>query len=308
MIYLAPLQGFTDFVYRKVYNEVVAGVDAYFIPYISLKNNVVPAKYIKEIKPEHNEQNRVVPQILAGSGAELVHMARQLNDYGYSEINLNLGCPYPMVTNRGKGSGLLPFPAQVDAILCKFFATGKQELSVKLRAGLHSPDEIEQIIPVLNKYPIKEVILHPRVAKQLYAGEINAEAYMLATKEIKHQLAFNGDIFSVDDFKRRQQQFPTTKHWMMGRGVLMDPFLPLHIKGIEYSEDERKEKLKEFHAIMLENYLDIMDNEGNALNKMQQFWIYFSHNFANQKKVMKAIKKSKSLAKYKTAVQQVFYY
>ena len=308
MIYLAPLQGFTDFVYRGVYDVLFGCVDAYFIPYITTKNKSIMQKYYKEITPGHNLQGRVVPQILADSEAELLLMANHLNKLGYEEVNLNMGCPYPMVTKRGKGSGLLPFPEKVDRILSKYFASSNVKLSIKLRAGLYAPEELEQIVPVLNKYPLKEVILHPRIAKQLYTGEICSEAYALATEKCRLPLVFNGDIFSVDDLYNRKQQFPLTQKWMLGRGILMDPFLPLAIKGENPSEEERRVKLREFHDQMLERYLGIMDNEGNALNKMHQFWIYFSHNFTNTQKVLKAIKKSKSLMKYKQTVQQVFNY
>ena len=308
MIYLAPLQGFTDFVYRKVCHQVVTGVDAFFIPYITLKSNAILAKYRKEILPENNAQERVVPQILAQSGSELVRLAQILSDMGYSEVNLNMGCPYPMVTNRGKGAGLLPHPDRIDQILNEYFGSSKLKLSIKLRTGLDSATELGKIIPVLNKYPLKEVILHPRIAKQLYSGEIDTEAFKLAVESMEHELAFNGDILCKNDFKYRQMQFPGIGKWMIGRGILMNTLLPLELKGISLSEQERREKLMEFHALMLDNYLGLMDNEGNALNKMQQFWIYFSHNFPKQKKVLKSIKKSKTLIRYRPVVQQVFNY
>jgi len=306
MIYLAPLQGFTDFVYRKTYSQVIGDVDAYFTPYISMKNDKVFKKYEKEVLPMHNMQERVVPQVLVKNSEEILSMAELLKTYGYSEINLNLGCPYPMVTNRCKGSGLLPFPEKVSSILNDFFEKTNLELSVKLRAGLELADEIEQIIPVLNKFPLKEVILHPRIAKQLYSGEIIDKAYQYAIENLKHKLVFNGDIISLSDYERRKQQFPSTKTWMLGRGILMNPFLASEIKGKKISEDKKRDKLLEFHKLMLESYLDIMDNEGNALNKMQQFWFYFSFNFPNQRKVFKAVKKSKSILKYKIETQKIF--
>lgn len=306
MIYLAPLQGFTDYVYRMSYAKVFNAVDAYFIPYISVKNNVVPQKYIREIQPENNTQSRVIPQILAKDTTEMAFLSEHLADLGYTEMNLNLGCPYPMVTNRGKGSGLLPFPEEIYKILDHFFNHSKASLSVKLRAGLKSTDELADVIEVLNQFPLTEVILHARVAGQLYSGEIDEDAFSYATQNLKHKLVYNGDIFSKEDFIAKQHKFPDIDTWMLGRGVLMNPLLSHELKGIDISEKERADLLYAFHQTMLEQYLEIMDNEGNALNKMKQFWIYFSYCFRNQKKVFKHIKKVKALNKYNPTVKSIF--
>ncbi|MCY1721240.1 tRNA-dihydrouridine synthase family protein [Prolixibacteraceae bacterium Z1-6] len=308
MIYLAPLQGFTDFVYRKAYARIFKGVDAYFIPYISMKKDTILSKYAKEIAVINNPQARVIPQILPGNSNEMVLMAKQLKDIGYNEINLNLGCPYPMVTNRGKGSGLLPYPDKIESILTSYFEKWNSGLSVKLRAGLQSASEMEQIIPVLNKFPLKEVILHPRIAKQLYGGTILDETFLAAYKDLKLELVFNGDIFTFSDYKKRKQQFPATDKWMLGRGILMNPFLPSEINEIDLTLEIRREKLLDFHRLMLESYLEIMDNEGNALNKMKQFWFYFSYNFPNPAKALKHIKKSKNILQYKSEVKKIFYH
>ncbi|MDO8951425.1 MAG: tRNA-dihydrouridine synthase family protein [Draconibacterium sp.] len=305
-VYLAPLQGFTDFIYRKAYSEIFQGIDTFFIPYISVKNNQILKKYQKEILPENNQQTRIIPQVLANSADEMLFLSKILEDKGYTEINLNLGCPYPMVTNREMGAGLLPHPGKLQAILTSFFEKSNLRLSVKLRAGLHSANEIEQIIPVLNEFPLTEVIFHPRIAKQLYEGEINNSAFQFAENHLKHKLVYNGDIFSVDDFKNKQQLFPQTAHWMLGRGVLMNPFLPAEIKNIEIQAKVKAEKLKEFHQLIFKYYLETMDNEGNVINKMKQFWIYFSYNFTEQRKSFKLIKKANGLSKYQSAVQLIF--
>jgi len=211
-----------------------------------------------------------------------------------------------MVTKRGKGSGLLPYPKLIDEILQSFFETQEMQLSVKLRAGLHSEKELEQIIPVLNSYPLKEVILHPRIAKQLYSGKIDESAFVHASNALNHKLVYNGDIFSLSDFEHRKKQFVKVEEWMIGRGILMNPFLPAEIKQVFVDHNKKREMLLEFHELMLENYLELMDNEGNALNKMQQFWVYFSHNFPNPKKTLKAIKKSKGIVNYKNEVRSLF--
>lgn len=292
VLYLAPLQGFTDFVYRKAYSEVFPQVDAFFIPYISVKNREVIKKYRKEVLPENNPQNHVIPQVLAANPDEMVFLASYLSDLGYTEINLNLGCPYPMVTNRGMGAGLLPYPEKIEKILTAFFEKSVVKLSLKMRAGLVYPAEIEKVIPVLNRFPLTEVILHPRIAKQLYDGEMNESAFQFAYENLQHRLVYNGGVNTVEIFRNSVLKFPEICHFMLGRGVLMNPFLPAEIKGTVLSETGKKEKLAVFHKRMLEEYLVVMDNPGNALNKMKQFWIWFSYNFDEQRKLNKKIQKT----------------
>jgi len=300
------LQGFTDFVYRKAYSEIFQGIDAFFIPYISVKNNQILKKYEKDIHPGNNPQIRVIPQVLAGSADEMLFLSKILEDKGYKEINLNLGCPYPMVTNREKGAGLLPHPDKVQKLLSSFFEKSNLRLSVKLRAGLQSANEIEQIIPVLNQFPLTEVIFHPRIAKQLYDGEILNSAFQFAQQNLKHKLVYNGSIVSVDDFTAFRQKFPEIDNFMLGRGILMNPFLPAEIKNMDISSKEKSEKLKEFHQLVFKYYSECMDNEGNVLNKMKQFWIYFSYNFNNQRKTFKAIKKASTMNRFKQETHQIF--
>jgi tRNA-dihydrouridine synthase B len=302
--YFAPLQGFTDFVYRRGYSQVFSGIDAFFIPYISVKNNEILRKYEKEVLHANNPQTRVIPQVLAASSDEILFLSNYLSALGYTEINLNLGCPYPMVTKRGMGSGLLPYPDKIEQILTAFFKNSDLKLSVKMRAGLASATEIEKVVPVLNQFPLSEVILHPRIAKQLYSGEIIESAFEFAAASLKHRLVYNGDLNTVDDYHRIYQKFGQTNCFMLGRGVLMNPFLPAQIKGFGLSETEKKEKLAEFHNLVFEEYLKVMDNPGNALNKMKQFWIYFSYNFPEQRKCFKLINKANGLNKYHVAVKQ----
>ncbi len=307
MIYLAPIQGFTDFIYRKAYSQLFPEVDKYFIPYISVKNNQILKKYGNEILLHNNPQKYVIPQVLAKDENELVFLSALLEDAGYNEINLNLGCPFPMVTNRGKGAGLLPYPEKLKTMLVNFFEKSNLKLSIKLRAGLISSNEIENIIPVLNDFPLTEIIFHPRIAKQLYKGEVNDSAFGFAIKNLNHKLVYNGDIFLLDDFNERRQKFPEINNWMLGRGILMNPFLPEEIKNISISADDKIEKLIEFHQMIFEGYSEIMDNTGNVLNKMKQFWSYFSYSFPNQKKVFKAIKKVRKLNDYNAVIQKAFF-
>ncbi len=306
MIYLAPIQGFTDLIYRKAFSETFPGIDAFFIPYISSKNENVEKRHIIEILPENNLQKRVVPQVLAANEKELIFLSKIITDYGYSEINLNMGCPYTMVTNRGKGAGLLAKPETVKSILTDFFEKINAKLSVKIRSGLYSSNEIERLMPVLNSFPLTEIIFHPRIAEQLYSGKTDDTIFSKIIATSNHPVVYNGDINTLLDFSMKKELFPQVKKWMLGRGVLMNPFLPLEISGIFLTEKEKWEKLQNFHRRMLELYLDKMDNEGNVLNKMKQFWIYFSFVFPNQHKVYKLVKKTANMNSYKATAESIF--
>lgn len=306
MIYLAPLQGFTDFVYRNAYARVFSGIDAFFIPYITTKGSQILNKYTKEILPENNRFATAIPQILVKDEDEIFVMCSLLRNYGYGEINLNLGCPYPMVTNRGKGSKLLSEPGQLDRLLAFFFEHFNLELSVKMRAGFESVNDLERIIPVLNRFPLKRVILHPRVARQLYKGEIHTAVFQYALGHLEQIPVYNGDIDSVSGFQQRAKLFPGISDWMLGRGVLKNTFLPEEIKGVLFSEAEKRNKLQEFHNLIFEKYLEIADNPGNALNKLQQFWIYFSHHFSDQPNVLKLVRKSKNVQILKIETEKLF--
>lgn len=304
-IYLAPLQGFTDYIYRKNHSLVFSGVDKFFIPYISIKNNTILKKYEKEIFLQNNPKN-AIPQVLVKDSKEMILLSELLKNQGYTELNLNLGCPYPMVTNQGRGAGILPNPDILKEILTRFYEKTELRLSVKLRAGLHSADEIQAIIPVLNQFPLTEVILHPRVARQLYSGTIDLDTFAYAKSRLQHPLVYNGDIHSYHDYSKMKERFQDNNDWMLGRGILMNPFLPAEIQGILLTTTEKKEKLFQFHQLVLKDYMEAMDNEGNALNKMKQFWIYFSHSFPHGEKLFKQIKKSKSLTKYQSLVNNFF--
>lgn len=306
MIYLAPLQGFTDFVYRKAYSQVFSGVDKFFTPYLTLKNKELARKYLKEVLPENNQNINVVPQVLVENEEELSVLTSLLKEYAYSEININMGCPYPMVTKRGKGAGLLLHPEKIDRLIKYFLDSYDLKLSIKLRLGLENPDEIEPVVSVLNKYELEEVIVHPRVAKQLYKGAVNLDAMDFVHENLNQKLVYNGDICSCADHNILTNRYNKIQDWMIGRGILMNPFFPNEISGEQFSVDQKHDVLKEFHKLILSDYYLKMDNDGNVLNKMQEFWIYFSYCFPEQRKVFKAIKKSRNLQQYKANVEKIF--
>ena len=307
-IYQAPLQGFTDFGFRKVLAESFGGIDKFFIPYISYgKGHEIKRSQLREVFPENNQSLPVVAQVLFSDGTELTELVSILKDYGYDEINLNLGCPYPMVTNKGRGAALLEKPEALLEALQQLYSKNYQvRFSVKMRAGMTNDRDAEAVFEVLNQFPLEEVIFHPRTADQMYDGHANPQLFANAVSLVKHPLVYNGDIVSVAGFQELQTILPTQNSWMIGRGLLANPALGAQLKGDVFNPNELREKLRDFHDRIFDNYSSRLDGSGHVLMKMNQFWTYFCESFSNPHKAMKLVKKSTSLHKYNAAVAEIF--
>ena len=307
-IYFAPLQESTDHVYRNAHAKYFTGVDKYFAPYIVRQNDgTVKPSHLRDIRLSNNQYYPLVPQILAGNSADFIFLARLLQDSGYVEINWNLGCPYPMVTNKGLGSGLLPYAERINTILSESLPEIKCKVSVKMRTGLNSSDEILRVIDVLNDFALEEVILHPRTAKQLYKGFPDEGVFAEARRRIKHRLVYNGDIDSSEHFSRLNELFGDTTTWMIGRGILKNPYLPFILKNGSLSNgDKSAETLRNFHDDILLNYSKILSGNIHLLMKMEKFWSYFCFVFPDPHKTFKMIKKAANINKYESAVNENF--
>ena len=308
IIYQAPLQGFTDFTYRNVFHEVYGGVTKYFISYLSFgKGQEIKKSQLKEILPENNKALPVVPQVLFSDSTELFELVSIIIDKGYQEINLNLGCPYPMATNRGRGAAWLEKPAALNETLIELFGKGLQsKFSVKMRAGMTNDQDAKAIFDILNQFPLEEIIFHPRTAKQMYTGKSDPSLFAAAVPQVKHPLVYNGDIFSLADLQELKDLLPYQHKWMTGRGLLMDPALAMRLNGLVMDEKMRKQKMKEFHDLLFDQYSERLQGSGHLLARMNQFWIYFSESFENPHKAMKLVKKSSNILKYNAAVVEIF--
>jgi len=306
-IYMAPLQEYTDAVYRNAHFRLFGGVNKYFAPYLVLQNDgSVKKSTWRDILPENNPDVLPVPQILAGTSDEFVTLANKIQELGYREMNWNLGCPYPMVTRRGRGAGLLPHPEKIREILEKAFAVNEITLSVKLRSGLESEDELFPVLQVLNDFPVTEVILHPRIAKDLYKAEADRKLFAEAKEICQHPLIYNGDILTAKDamdFTSREN----ISTLMIGRGILQNPFLASEIKGTSaVAEREKVQLLREFHAEIYSAYAEKLSGFSHQHIRMTKFWSYFSESFPEPRKAFKKVKKATSEAKYDEAVSQAF--
>ncbi|MCF8372768.1 MAG: tRNA-dihydrouridine synthase family protein [Bacteroidales bacterium] len=304
-ISLAPLQGFTDRIYRTLHARHFKRVDRYFIPYIEFQND-------GNVKRAHQRDVQIiegveqVPQVLCNSFDHLFRLSMYLKELGYSEVNLNLGCPYPMVAKRKKGSGLLPFPDEIKILLQEWFTNPPLDLSIKLRLGYENPNEIYPVLEVLNLFPLKEIILHPRIGKDLYKGSANIEDFEKVNEYSKHPLTYNGDIDSSGKFQIFSKRFITTGNWMIGRGILSNPFLAEEIKQLDsFREVDKNSRLKIFLEDLWEAYELQYGQPAQSLNKMKQHWIYLAESFENPVKVFKMIKKSNKTVVYKQNVRRI---
>lgn len=246
MIILAPMQGLTELMFRKVYQQCFPNaIDLAISPFLSLTHgNLADAwKKIDDVIPEDNIGSiPVIPQILGKEPIEFIDLANRLFDVGYTEINWNIGCPMRRITAKHRGSGILPYPDEVKSILDQIVPKLKPQLSIKMRLGLHSNEEIFALVPIFNNYPLANVTIHPRTGKQQYSGQVDLDTFQRVLPEINVPVIYNGDICTTADYRRIHNRFPQIKDIMIGRGILFDPLLPLKIKGI-IAEDNRTQNI-----------------------------------------------------------------
>lgn len=303
--YFAPLEGVTGYIYRNAYNNLFGGIDKYFSPFIAPSiNKCLKSRELNDILPEHNKGMTVVPQILTNNAEYFIDTVNALEEYGYNEINLNLGCPSGTVVGKGRGSGFLAYPEELDAFLDEVFnKCSNSKISIKTRIGKDSPEEFTRLMEIYNKYPMEELIIHPRVQKDYYKNTPNMDIYKYAEEHSKNPLCYNGDIFNVRDYETLREQCPSLDRIMLGRGIIANPGLIREIKNNEIAE---KAKLKEFHDIVFEGYKEILSGDKNALFKMKEFWFYMKNMFSDNDKYAKKIRKTSSVQEYVSVVNMIF--
>ncbi|MCI2229131.1 tRNA-dihydrouridine synthase family protein [Polaribacter sp. MSW13] len=304
----SPLQGFTDYKFRNAFHHFFGGIDTFYSPYIRLNGKlVIKNSYQKDLLPENNSTLTVIPQIISNDVDEFLFVSKYVESLGYKELNWNLGCPYPMVTKRGMGSGLISDAEKINSILHKVHNESDIIVSMKMRMGYENPEEILDVLPILDKYPLKNIAIHARIGKQLYKGGTDLEAFQKCLDHSKHKMYYNGDITSVAAFKKLQERFSTIDHWMIGRGLIADPFLPSMIKADTTTYPKNRfEIFHEFHDRIFEEYDAALSGPTPIKMKMLGFWEYFSKSFSNPQKTFKKIKKASNVKAYGIAVEEIF--
>jgi tRNA-dihydrouridine synthase len=308
-IYSSPLQGFTDFRFRNTFQKFFGGIDQYIAPYIRV-NGKLGMKPVNErdILPANNSSLKLIPQIITKDADDFLFVAKYIQKLGYTELNWNLGCPYPMIAKKRMGSGLLSMPGKIDEILTRVFAETDIQVSVKMRLGYESSQEIFDVLPVLERYRLANITIHPRIGKQLYRGEVDLKAFEECLGQTSHKIFYNGDIKSVGNFREMRERFPTINHWMIGRGLIADPFLPAMIKADNpFFPVNRYEIFNSFHDALFSSYEEALSGQKHLLMKMYSFWEYFIRSFPSSPKGLKKIKKAQSLSVYREAVKQIIY-
>jgi tRNA-dihydrouridine synthase B len=301
---LAPIRGITDCHFRSIFHQHFPGFDSALAPFINpQRRSSFNPKQLKDVLPESNRVLPIVPQLLHTDPDDFLFLASRLQELGYKELNWNLGCPAPMVTIKHRGSGLLPFPDQILAFLDKVIPKLGIDLSIKTRLGYENSQELFDLLPHLDQYPLTEIIIHGRLGSQMYKGEIDRDGFGHCLECSRHPIVYNGDITSKEVFDTLQQQFPTVNKWMIGRGALANPFLAGDIKGKVIPE--QRQHLKRFHDELYTRYAELLDGPAHLLGRMKQLWVYLSAFFPPEHKTWKMIKKCKTEARYQQLMEKL---
>lgn len=304
IIYLAPLQGFTDYSFRKAFFTLFDTPDLAFSPFID--THKTDHRTYRDVLPERNKGIPLVPQVLGNNAVEMQRVIDHLNELGYSHINWNLGCPYPMVTKKQMGAGLLPHPLVVDRVLSELFKNSALQLSVKMRLGLTTYDDWKALVPVLNSYPLNEVIIHGRAASQMYNGDVKKDVFLNMTTQLIHPACYNGNINSLDDFQSLTACMPHNSRWMIGRGLIANPLLINEIRtNRKADQNEIKTAIKLLHDQLVYQNSISLSGESHLMHKLKFYWEYFGSYFPENRKGLKKIKKSATFNAYTDACKEV---
>lgn len=306
-LFLAPIQGMTTAIYRNTFARIFGGIDAYYSPFITAAEmKKAGPSLFKDLLPESNDPGiKVIPQLLGNNGADFRLFTSAITDMGYKEINWNIGCPFPTVTKKKKGSGMLPYPDMIRSVLDIVCADDSYTLTVKMRLGLYDTEEGIRVMNVLNEYPLGGVIIHARTGMQMYTGSVDLDSFEALASACRHEVTYNGDIFTQADFERISSRFPTVKNFMLGRGALYNPFLPSAIKGHETPADAIMSKIRQFHDEIFDYYKSRLSGDKHLCDRMKEFWSYLAFYTDKDGKFMKRIKKCHTASDYLEAVNPI---
>lgn len=318
--YLAPLEGITTYVYRRAYHTYYKSMDKYFTPFfVPHTKKGFNTRETQEILPDNNGGMYLVPQILTNDVEGFLKTVEKLKIYGYREVNLNLGCPSKTVVSKFRGSGFLAKPKALDEFLDQIFEKADVKISVKTRIGRDEPEEFARILDIYSKYPLEELIIHPRVQKDFYGNTPNFEVFENAIGECRCPLCYNGDIFTAEDYQDICRRFPKVSAVMIGRGIIGNPELAERMaegeesreRGVRVGVERRSvfqdaKRLRAFHDKLLADYMEINFGDTNVLFKMKEIWCYLGKQFEGGEKILKKIKKVQKINEYERVVDELF--
>lgn len=302
--YFAPMEGITGYIYRNAHHHYFSGIDKYFSPFIQPnQNECFHSREIQDVIPQHNEQIPLVPQILTNRADLFIITAKKLEQMGYKEVNLNLGCPSKTVVSKMRGSGFLKEPVLLQKFLEEIFSALTMKISIKTRIGMENPEEFYDLIEIYNRFPISELIIHPRLQTDYYKNTPNLSIFSEACRLSKNPLCYNGDLFTSRHYEQFCREFQTIDRVMIGRGFLVNPAMAAQIQsGMTLTKDT----LRAFHDEIYEGYQKVMSGDRNVLFKMKELWFYLIHLFLSPEKTAKQIKKAEKLSVYEKIVDHLF--
>lgn len=299
--YFAPMEGITDSIYRRLHHKYFGGVDRYYMPFFSPTiHRTLTHKEDRELPFADSEPFTAVPQILTKVAEDFLWAAEICRDRGYNEVNLNLGCPSGTVVSKGKGSGMLRDPETLDTFLEKIFAKSPLPISIKTRLGLENSEEFPAILEVFNRYPIKELTIHPRVRKQFYDGNVHIKMFQYALENSLYRLCYNGDLGSKDSIVAFTRNYSQVDAVMLGRGLIGDPGM-LQPNGTDIRV------LEAFHNELLDTYTETFDGGRNAMFRLKENWHFLIEHFENSEKLWKRLRKTTDLAEFRSVTAEIFH-
>lgn len=294
-LYMAPVRGISDIIYRNIFHKHFGYVDISITPFITtVKGDQIKSMQKSELTPTKN-LIPIIPQIIGKSADNFITLAKTLYDLGNSEVNWNLGCPYPTMTKKRCGSGLISHFDLVDRFLDTVCDSIPSRLSIKTRLGLKDKNELQGLIKIFNRYPLSEITIHPRTGKQMYKGEVDIDMFEFYMKQLKMPVIYNGDIYTLDNFKKLKEKFPSVNKWMLGRGLFSNPLLAQEIKsGVVVSDAEKSQRIINFSEELLCNYKKRLSGDSHLAQKMISHWEYLHKSIPQGKKKYKHMKRLKS--------------
>lgn len=300
----APLEGITSAAYRQAHRRHFSGVGRYYAPFLSpTVHHVLTPREQRDILPQYNEGITVIPQLLTKSAADFLWAANDLAAMGYGKVNLNLGCPSGTVVAKGKGAGFLSRLDELERFLDEIFARSPLPISVKTRLGVTDPEEFGPILELYNRYPIRELIIHPRVQKQMYRGTVWSAHFERAAAASKNPVCYNGDLNTVSDIELCRACFPAIEHFMLGRALVGDPALAQKAVGGQAAD---RASLEAFHDDLFEGFARSMSSRRNAMLRMKEIWFYHINLFDDHEKHLKRLRKAADAEEYLSAAASIF--
>ena len=300
----APLDGITRSVFRRVWYRRFGGADRIFVPFFSpTHHHIVTPRDLREITREGAEDLPLVPQVMSRLAPDFLWAAEVLEDLGYTEVNLNLGCPSGTVTAKGKGSGFLARPEELDAFFEEVFSSVRLPVSVKTRLGYQTVEEFPRLLEIFNCYPIACLTIHARVRPEKYKGPLHLDVFEAALRSSKNPVCYNGDLNTVAGVREVESRFPELEAAMIGRGGVADPALFRKLRG---GPAATREELQAFTQELYREYQAFYGQVGTAAQRMREVWFYLIHLFADADRLNRDMRRFRTPGEYEAAERAIF--